>query len=226
MSDGCLWYVCWMFVGHGYFMASQMHSFCSFFKICSFKNYHFVFFFIFYNLKRIKSNSLLTVWYALRPSQQPNVTRNYSESIIINIRPSYSRIIVSTTHHPMVLGVMTPYIEDCLIYGLLIFSTDQIYNEEKRAQDEPKFTCSFCDKPFCYKDTLDEHSIKVHKGKIVRQIFLKLTHVYHARIIWFFPVNQPAHDTARTPISDRDPMSDAPPSKKFEASSNSVYEEG
>ena len=83
----------------------------------------------------------------------------------------------------MVLGVMTPNIADCLIYGLLIFSSDQIYNEDKQTQDEPKFACHFCDKLFCFKDTLDKHSIKEHKGKKVCQIFLKLTHVYHARII-------------------------------------------
>ena len=126
----------------------------------------------------------------------------------------------------MVLGVMTPYIEDCLIYGLLIFSTDQIYAEDKQTQDVPKFTCHFCDKPFLFKNTLDKHSIEEHQGKKVHQIFLNLTHVYHAKIIWFFLANQPAHDTAGTPISDGDPMSDAPPSKKFKASSNSFFETG
>ena len=52
---------------------------------------------------KIKSNSLLTVWYALRPSQQPTVSPNYSQSIKINIGPSDARTIVPSTNHPTVL---------------------------------------------------------------------------------------------------------------------------
>ena len=57
----------------------------------------------FYILKKIKSNSLLTVWCALRPNEQPTVSLNYSQSIKINVRPSDGRTIVPSTHRPTVL---------------------------------------------------------------------------------------------------------------------------
>ena len=70
----------------------------------------------FYKLKKIKSNSLSTVWYALRPSQQPTVSQNYSQSIKINIGPSESGTIVPSTHRPTALY----YIEDCRSFNLFL----------------------------------------------------------------------------------------------------------
>jgi hypothetical protein len=70
----------------------------------SFQNYFKLLFFIFfYNLNLFESNSLLTVWYALRPSQQPTAaSSNYSQSININIGPSDGGTIVPLTHRPTV----------------------------------------------------------------------------------------------------------------------------
>ena len=59
-------------------------------------------FFIFYNLKRIKFHSLLTVWYSLRPSQQPTVSPIYSH-IKINIGPSEGGTIIPSSHRPTIL---------------------------------------------------------------------------------------------------------------------------
>ena len=70
----------------------------NFFKIIIL--YYFLFF---YNLKRIKSNSLLTVWYALRPIQHTTVSLNYSQSIKINIGSSDIGTIIPSTHRPTVL---------------------------------------------------------------------------------------------------------------------------
>ena len=49
---------------------------------------------IFFTTKK-KSNSLLTVWYALLPSQQPTLSLNYSR---MNIGPSNGRTIFPSTH--------------------------------------------------------------------------------------------------------------------------------
>ena len=59
-------------------------------------------FFIFLQLKK-KSNSLVTVWYALRLSQQPTVSLNYSQSIKINMAPSDGGIIISSSNLPTVI---------------------------------------------------------------------------------------------------------------------------
>jgi hypothetical protein len=61
-------------------------------------------FFIFYNLKKIKSNSLVTVWNALGLSHQTTVSLNYSQSIKINIGPSDGRTIMSSTRRPTILN--------------------------------------------------------------------------------------------------------------------------
>ena len=66
-------------------------------------NYYFLLFFTFLQLKKIKSNSLLTVWYALRPSQQPTDSPNYSQSIRINMGPSDGGTILLSTHRPTIL---------------------------------------------------------------------------------------------------------------------------
>ena len=67
-------------------------------------NYNFLIFFSFFQLKKkLKSNSLLKVWNALRPSKQPTVSPNYSQSKKMNIRPSDGRTIVLSTHCPTVL---------------------------------------------------------------------------------------------------------------------------
>ena len=58
----------------------------------------------FLQLKKIKSNSLVTVWYALRLSQQPTVSLNYSQSIKINIGPSDGGTIISSSRRPTVLN--------------------------------------------------------------------------------------------------------------------------
>ena len=65
----------------------------------------FFYYFVIYltTSKKVISNSLLTVWSALRPSQQPNVSPNYSQSIKINIGPSDGGMIVPSTHRPTVL---------------------------------------------------------------------------------------------------------------------------
>ena len=44
-----------------------------------------------------------TVWYALGPSQQANVSPNYSQFIKINIGPSDGRTIISSSNRPMVI---------------------------------------------------------------------------------------------------------------------------
>ena len=60
-------------------------------------------FFIFLQLKKNKSNSLVTVWYALRLSQQPTVSLNYSQSIKINMAPSDGGTIISSSNRPTVI---------------------------------------------------------------------------------------------------------------------------
>ena len=65
--------------------------------------YLFIYFSFFYNLKKIKSNSLVTVWYALRLSQQPTVSLNYSQSIKINMAPSDGGTIISSSNRPTVI---------------------------------------------------------------------------------------------------------------------------
>jgi hypothetical protein len=62
-----------------------------------------VIFWLFYNLKKSKYYSLLTVWYALRPIQQPTVSLNYSQSIKINIGTSDGGMIIPSTHCPTLL---------------------------------------------------------------------------------------------------------------------------
>ena len=62
-------------------------------------------FLIFYNLKRIKSNSLVTVWNALGLSQQTTVSLNYSQSIKINIGPSDGGTIIWLSRRPIVLNL-------------------------------------------------------------------------------------------------------------------------
>ena len=80
-----------------------LHNFLQFpFKNFS-KYYFFILFFIFCNLKEIKSNSLVTVLYALRLSQQPTVSLNYSQSIKVNMAPSDSRTIISSFNRPIVI---------------------------------------------------------------------------------------------------------------------------
>ena len=59
--------------------------------------------FSFYNLKKLKSNSLVTVWYALRLSQQPTVSLNYSQSIKINMAPSDGGTIISSSNRPTII---------------------------------------------------------------------------------------------------------------------------
>ena len=82
-----------------------LHNFLQIF----FQNYFILIFFFFsiflYFLqpKKKKLNSLLTIWYALRPSQQGTVSRNYSQSIKINIGPSDGGTIVPSSHCPNVL---------------------------------------------------------------------------------------------------------------------------
>ena len=72
-------------------------------------NYHFLSFFIiflfFYNLKKIRSNSL-TVWYALRASQHPTVSPNYIFPIYQKTKTFDSGTIVPSLY----------YIEDCWIF--------------------------------------------------------------------------------------------------------------
>ena len=59
--------------------------------------------FYFLQLKKIKSNSLVTVWNALGLSQQTTVSLNYSQSIKINIGPSEGGTIILSSRHPTVL---------------------------------------------------------------------------------------------------------------------------
>ena len=61
-------------------------------------NYYF-----FTTWKQIKLNSLLTVWYALRPNQQHIVSPKDSQSIKINIEPSNEGTIIRSTHRPTIL---------------------------------------------------------------------------------------------------------------------------
>ena len=62
----------------------------------------FYYLLFFYNLKNIKLDSLLTVWCALRPSQQPTVPPNYSQSIKINIVSSEGGMIIPLSHRPTI----------------------------------------------------------------------------------------------------------------------------
>ena len=62
-----------------------------------------LYFFIFCNLKKIKSNSLVTVWNALGLSHQTTVSLN-SQSIKINIGPSDGGTIISSSRCPTVLN--------------------------------------------------------------------------------------------------------------------------
>ena len=81
-----------------------VHYINFFYKISckiSFQYYLKLVFFMFLQLKKIKS--LLTVWYALRSSQQPTVSLNYSQSIKINSAPSNGGTIIMATHRPTVL---------------------------------------------------------------------------------------------------------------------------
>ena len=72
------------------------------FKIMS-NYYFFIYFFIFCNLKKIKYNSLVTVWNALGLSQQTTVSLNYSQSIKIIIGPSDGGTIISSSRRPTVI---------------------------------------------------------------------------------------------------------------------------
>ena len=63
-----------------------------------------LYFYIFCNLKKIKLNSLVTVWNALGLSQQTTVSLNYSQSIKINIGPSDGGTIISSSRRPTVLN--------------------------------------------------------------------------------------------------------------------------
>ena len=74
------------------------NSFQNFFKLL-----FLYIFFIFCNLKKIKSNSLVTVWNALGLSQQTTVSLNYSQSIKINIGPSDGGTIISSSRRPTVI---------------------------------------------------------------------------------------------------------------------------
>ena len=74
------------------------NSFQKFFKLL-----FLYIFFIFCNLKKIKSNSLVTVWNALGLSQQTTVSLNYSQSIKINIGPSDGGMIISSSHRPTIV---------------------------------------------------------------------------------------------------------------------------
>ena len=65
--------------------------------------YFFIYFSFFYKLKKITPNSLVTVWYALRVSQQPTVSLNYSQSIKINMAPSDGGTIISSSNRPTVI---------------------------------------------------------------------------------------------------------------------------
>ena len=63
-----------------------------------------LYFFLFCNLKKIKSNSLVTVWNALGLSHQTTVSLSYSQSIKINIGPSDGGTIISSSRRPTVLN--------------------------------------------------------------------------------------------------------------------------
>ena len=73
------------------------------FKI--FSNYYFFIFFIFFTTqKKLKSNSLVTVWNALGLSQQTTVSLNYPQSIKINIGPWDGGMIISSSRRPTVIN--------------------------------------------------------------------------------------------------------------------------
>ena len=65
-------------------------------------NYHFGIFLQLIN-KYVKSNSFLTIWYDLRPSQQPTVWPKYSQSIKTNFGASDGRMIILSSHRPTIL---------------------------------------------------------------------------------------------------------------------------
>ena len=75
------------------------NSFQNFFKLL-----FLYIFFIFCNLKKIKSNSLVTVWNALGLSHQTTVSLNYSQLIKINIGPSDGGTIISSSRRPTILN--------------------------------------------------------------------------------------------------------------------------
>ena len=97
-----------------------LHNFLqnSFQKI--FKLLFLYIFFTFCNLKKIKSNSLVTVWNALGLSQQTTVSLNYSQSIKINIGPSDGGTIISLSHRPTVLNWRLTDFNSPLIHRFLI----------------------------------------------------------------------------------------------------------
>ena len=78
-----------------------------------------LYFFIFCNLKRIKSNSLVTVWNALGLSQQTTVSLNYSQSIKINIGPSDGGTIISSSRRPTVLNQRLTDFKICTVFRSL-----------------------------------------------------------------------------------------------------------
>ena len=70
-----------------------------------FSNYYFFIFFLFFTTqKKLKSNSLVTVWNALGLSQQTTVSLNYPQSIKINIGPSDGGMIISSSRRPTVIN--------------------------------------------------------------------------------------------------------------------------
>ena len=83
-----------------------LHNFTQFAKFLSkfFQINISLYFFYFLQLKKIKPNSLVTVWNALELSQQITVSLNYSQSIKINIGPSDCETIISSSRRPTVLN--------------------------------------------------------------------------------------------------------------------------
>ena len=87
-----------------------------------FSNYYFFISFYFLQLKKIKSNSLVTVWNALGLSHQTTVSLNYSQSIKINIGPSDGGTIISSSRRPTLLNQrLTELYCDVLFSSTLIF---------------------------------------------------------------------------------------------------------
>ena len=75
-----------------------------------------LYFFIFCNLKKTKSNSLVTVWNALGLSHQTTLSLNYSQSIKINIGPSEGGTIILSSRRPTVLNQrLTEFMSERLV---------------------------------------------------------------------------------------------------------------
>ena len=79
-------------------------------------------------LKRLKSNSLLTVRSALSLRQQSTVSRNHSQSIKTNLGPSNGRTIVPSIHRSIVLywrltdfrSILGPFRLQCKLWNSVL----------------------------------------------------------------------------------------------------------